>query len=233
MTKTKHLNPNMVEGPLFINIIRYTIPIIISGVLQQLFNAADMVVVGRFCSSLSLAAVGATISVTSLLLNAFIGLSVGVGITVAQSLGAKEEDKTACTIHAVPLLVLICGLLVTFIGVVFAEPILIWMGTPDNVLPLSVTYMRIIFLGSVFSLSGNFFSAVLRAAGETQKPMVFFTIAGLVNVVLNVFFVVVLHMNVAGVALATILSQALSAGLILRELMRRTDACRLCLRGNL
>lgn len=225
----KKMAPNMVDGPLFVNIVRYTIPIIVTNLLQLLFNAADLVVVGQFCGSISVAAVGATGAVTHLLINFFVGLSVGVGVTVAQAIGAKADTDVHRTVHTVLPAVLVCGGALTLVGVTCSEQFLIWMGTPADVLPLSATYMRIIFGGVTFSLAYNFLAAILRAAGDTKSPMVFLTIAGVVNVILNLFFVTVFHMNVAGVALATILSQALSAVLAMIALMRRTDACRLSL----
>ncbi|MBQ9964112.1 MAG: MATE family efflux transporter [Clostridia bacterium] len=220
-------NINMVQGPLFTSIIRYTLPIIATGLLQLLFNAADLVVVGQFCGSISVAAVGTTASITSLMINFFIGLSVGVGVAVAQAIGAKEDTQVYRTVHTVLPLVLICGGVLTVLGFAGSQQFLIWMGTPDDVLPLSTVYMQIIFGGVTFSLAYNFLAAILRAAGDTKSPLIFLTIAGVANVVLNVIFVTLFHMNVAGVALATVLSQALSAVLTLRALMRRTDACQL------
>ena len=217
---------DMINGPILGNVIRYTIPIIVSSLLQLLFNAADLVVVGRFCGSITLAAVGVTGPLTSLLVNFFIGLSVGVGVTVAQAIGAGDERSVHRTIHAAVPLVLVCGGVLTVFGVAMAKQFLVWMGTPADVLPLATLYTRIIFSGLLFSLSYNFLAAILRAAGDTQSPMVFLTIAGVVNVILNLVFVLVFHMSVDGVALATILSQAVSAVALLIVLMKRTDACR-------
>ena len=220
-------NQSMLEGPLFSGIVRYTIPIILTSLLQLLFNAADLVVVGQFCGSLSLAAVGATGSITSLMVNFFIGLSVGAGVTVAHSLGSREDEMVHRTVHTALPVSLISGLLLTVFGIAFSRTFLNMMGTPDTVLPLSALYMQIYFGGVTFTMIYNFCAAILRAAGDTKSPLVYLTIAGVINVILNVFFVRALHMNVAGVALATVVSQAISAVLVVLALMRRRDVCRL------
>ena len=226
----KRNNRSMLEGPLLPSIISYTIPIILTSVLQLLFNAADLVVVGRFCGSVSVAAVGATGSITNLIVNLFIGLSVGAGVTVAHALGAKEEKAVHQAVHTMLATSLVSGAVLTLVGVVFAEDFLIMMGTHEDVLPLSTIYMQIYFGGITFNMVYNFCSSVLRAAGDTKSPMIFLSLAGVVNVVLNVIFVTILHMNVAGVALATTISQGISAVLVVIVLMRRTDSCRLQLR---
>ena len=217
----------MLEGPLFWNIILYTIPIILTSLLQLLFNAADLVVVGRFCGSISVAAVGATGSLTNLMVNFFIGLSVGAGGTVAHGLGSHEDTVVSNTVHTALPTALVSGVFLTFIGIAFSETFLRLMGTPDNVLPLSAIYMKIYFAGVTFTMVYNFCAAILRAAGDTKSPLIFLTLAGVVNVILNVVFVRAFHMNVAGVALATTISQGISAVLVVIALMRRTDACKL------
>jgi len=217
----------MLEGPLLPSIISYTIPIILTSVLQLLFNAADLVVVGRFCGSISVAAVGATGSITNLIVNLFIGLSVGAGVTVAHGLGSREEEAVHNTVHTAMPMALVCGVVLTFVGILFSESFLKMMGTPDSVLPLSGTYMKIYFSGITFTMVYNYCASILRAAGDTKSPLIYLTFAGIVNVVLNLIFVMVLHMNVAGVALATTISQGISAVLVARALMKRTDACRL------
>ena len=217
----------MLEGPLFWNIILYTIPIILTSLLQLLFNAADLVVVGRFCGSVSVAAVGATGSLTNLMVNFFIGLSVGAGVTVAHGLGSHEDTVVSNTVHTALPTALVSGVFLTFIGIAFSETFLRLMGTPDNVLPLSAIYMKIYFAGVTFTMVYNFCAAILRAAGDTKSPLIFLTLAGVVNVILNVVFVRAFHMNVAGVALATTISQGISAVLVVFALMRRTDACKL------
>lgn len=216
----------MLEGSLFKSIIRYTVPIILTGVLQLLFNAADLIIVGRYCGELSVAAVGNTGAITNLIVNLFIGLSVGTGVSVAQALGANDEEEVHRVIHTAIPTALVGSAIVTFVGVTFCSTFLGWMNTPDTVLPLSAIYMRIYFAGSVFMLLYNFCAAILRAAGDTRSPLIYLSVAGVVNVGLNVFFVTVLQMNVAGVALATTISQAISATLVLLTLIRRKDACR-------
>lgn len=216
----------MLEGPLFRNIILYTIPVMLTGVLQLLFNAADLVIVGRFCGSVSVAAVGATGAITNLIVNLFIGLSVGAGVTVAHGLGGEDDEVVHRTVHTAVPTAMIAGVILAVIGISAARPVLQWMETPDNVLPLSALYMQIYFAGMPVSMLYNFCASILRAAGDTKSPLKYLTLAGVINVALNVVFVTQFHMNVAGVALATIISQAVSAVLVLRTLMRRTDSCR-------
>lgn len=217
----------MLQGPLFWSIISYTVPIILTSVLQLLFNAADLVVVGRFCGSVSVAAVGATGAITNLIVNLFIGLSVGAGVTVAHGLGSRENEVVHRTVHTALPAALVSGAVLTVIGITFCETFLKLMETPDTVLPLSAVYMRIYFGGISFTMVYNYCASILRAAGDTKSPLIFLSFAGVINVALNVVFVTRLHMNVAGVALATTISQGVSAVLVVIALMRRTDACRL------
>ena len=224
----KH-SATMLQGPVLWGVITYTIPIILTGILQLLFNAADLVIVGRFCGSISVAAVGATGSITNLIVNLFIGLSVGAGVTVAHALGSREEEAVHRAVHTALPVALVSGVILTGVGVAFSGTFLHLMGTPDTVLPLSKVYMQIYFGGITFNMVYNFCSSILRAAGDTKSPLIFLTFAGVVNVALNVIFVTVFHMNVAGVALATTISQGISAVLVVIALMRRTDACRLYL----
>ena len=222
--KTKQID--MCNGPMFTKIIAYTIPIILTSVLQILFNAADLVVVGRFCGSNSVAAVGATGSLTTLFVNLFIGISVGAGVCVAHSIGSHDDHLTQRTIHTAIPFSLICGGIVSVIGIILSAPMLRLMNTPEEILPLSSLYMKIYFAGMIFNMLYNFAAAILRASGDSQSPLYFLMISGVVNVVFNVIFVTVFHLDVAGVALATTISQALSAVLVLIKLMRRDDACR-------
>ena len=217
----------MTSGPLFRNIISYTIPIIFTGILQLLFNAADLIVVGQFCGSISVAAVGATGSITNLIVNLFVGLSVGTGVAVAQALGANDGRKAHRAVHTAIPTALVGGVILTIVGVTFSETFLIWMDTPEDVLPLSALYMKIYFAGIIFMMIYNFCASILRAAGDTKSPLIFLTLAGIVNVVLNVIFIVVFHLNVAGVALATTISQGISAFLVVLALVKRSDACQL------
>ena len=223
----KRLNKSMLDGPLLPNIISYTIPIILTSVLQLLFNAADLVVVGRFRGSLSVAAVSATNALINLIVNLFIGLSVGAGVAVAHALGSREDDVVHKTVHTALPTAIVGGAIVTVIGVSLSETFLRFMGTPENVLPLSSLYMKIYFGGMIFTMVYNFCASILRAAGDTKSPLIFLAISGVLNVVLNVIFVVCFHMNVEGVAIATVVSQALSAVLVVIALMRRQDSCHL------
>ncbi len=222
----KSKNVDMLRGPLFSGIVQYTIPIILSSVLQLLFNAADLVVVGQYCGSISVGAVSSTGPLTNLIINLFVGLSVGAGVCVAHGLGSRQDEVVHRTVHTAIPVALISGLFLTVVGVGFARPLLKMMKTPDNVLPLSAQYMQIYFAGMTFTVLYNFCASILRAAGDTKNPLIYLTIAGVINVILNVFFVTQLDMNVAGVALATIISQAISAILVLLAIVRRTDACK-------
>jgi len=226
----KKKNQDMLHGPLLPNIISYTVPIILTSVLQLLFNAADLVVVGRFCGSISVAAVGATGSITSLIVNLFIGLSVGAGVTVAHGVGSREEEVVHRTVHTALPMALVSGAVLTVLGILLSEKFLTMMGTPENVLKLSAVYMKIYFAGITFTMVYNFAASILRAVGDTKSPLIFLTIAGVINVVLNLIFVIFLHMNVAGVALATTISQAFSAVAMVVVLMKRTDAAKLYLK---
>lgn len=217
----------MLEGPLLYGVILYTIPIILTSVLQLLFNAADLIVVGKFCGSVSVGAVGATSSLTALMVNLFVGLSIGAGVAVAHGIGSRDDAQVTSAVHTAVPLALVGGAILTVVGVTLSEPMLVLMGTPENTLPLSAVYMKIYFCGITFTVVYNFCAAILRAAGDTRSPLIFLTIAGVVNVVLNVIFVTVFDMNVAGVALATTISQGIAAVLVVCALMRRTDACRL------
>ena len=226
----KSRSMDLVQGPLVSGILRYTLPIVLSSVLQLLFNAADLVVVGQFCGSISVGAVSATSAVTNLLVNLFVGLSVGAGVSVAHAIGSHSQEAVHRTVHTAIPVAALGGLLLTVIGMCISGPLLRLMKTPADVLPLSTTYMTIYFAGMAFTLLYNFGASILQASGDTRSALIYLTMAGILNVLLNLFFVIVLHMNVAGVALATILAQALSATLVIRQLMRRTDASRLILK---
>ena len=226
MIKTLKPNVNMLEGPILINVIRYAVPLMLTGVLQLLFNAADLVVVGQFCGSVSVAAVGATNSLTNLLVNLFLGFSAGAGVVMANALGAKDKDDAYKTLHTAIPLALSCGVILTIVGVLACEPLLKIMQTPNDVLPLSAIYMKIYFGGIIAMLLYNFGASILRASGDTQSPLIYLSIAGVINVILNIIFVTVFNMNVAGVALATTLSQVISATLVILKLINRNDECR-------
>jgi len=231
MKRMKQYNQSMLQGPILPSIISYTIPIILTSLLQLLFNAADLVIVGRYRGSLSVAAVSATGALINLIINLFIGLSIGSGVSVAHALGGKKEEEAHRIVHTALPTAIVGGLFVTVIGIYFSEPLLRLMGTPENVLPLSALYMKIYFGGMVFTMVYNFCASILRAAGDSKSPLIYLAFAGTVNVVLNVIFVTAFHMNVEGVALATVASQAISAVLVVRSLIRRKDACHLDLKS--
>lgn len=221
---------DMCNGPLFKKIVAFTIPVILSGALQLLFNTADLIVVGRFCGSVCVAAVGATTFIINLITNLFIGLSVGAGVSTAHAIGAGDKDAMSKTVHTAIPVALISGAALTVIGILCTVPALRLMDTPQDVIGLSALYMKIYFCGMIPSMVYNYGSAILRAAGDTKGPLVYLTISGVLNVMLNVCFVLVFDMDVDGVALATALSQALSAVLVVRALVKRNDGCRLVLR---
>jgi len=218
--KTGTYEMDMCNGPLMIKIIVFAIPLILSGLLQLLFNAADIIVVGRFAGSESLAAVGSTSALINLLVNVFIGLSVGTNVLVARYYGAHQQRDLEETVHTAMVMAGAGGIILILLGVILADPMLELMGTPEDVLPLSALYMKIFFVGMPANLIYNFGSAVLRAVGDTRRPLYFLLTAGVINVVLNLFFVIALSMGVAGVALATVISQCISAILIVRCLVK-------------
>lgn len=220
---------DMCNGPIFINIVKYTLPIIFTGILQLLFNAADLVVAGRFCGSNAVGAVGATGSLTNLIVNFFIGFSVGATVCASTAIGAGNKRALHRIIHTAIPFAIIGGAILTVVGVLLSGEFLKLMDTPEDIIDLSAVYMRIYFCGSIPSMVYNFGAAILRAAGDTSSPLKFLTISGIINVILNIFFVTVFDMNVAGVALATIISQAVSAILVLKELVFRKDDCKLFL----
>ena len=221
---------DMTTGPILPNMIRFAIPLMLSSLLQLMYNAADMVVVGRFAGSASLAAVGATGAITSLLVNLFLGLSVGANVTVAQHYGAGRHSDVAESVHTTVALSLVGGLVIGMLGIVLARPLLTMMATPVDVIDHSVLYMQIYFAGMPATLGYNFCAAILRAVGDTRRPLYYLTISGLVNVLLNLLFVIVFKMGVAGVALATIISQIISMALVVLCLMRSEGSIRLDLK---
>ena len=218
---------DMCRGPLLGKILIFAFPLMLSGILQLLFNAADIVVVGRFAGSQALAAVGSTGALINLIINVFIGLSVGANVLVARYYGAGEKEQVSQAVHTSVLLSLLCGVVLIAVGVLLAQPLLELMGTPDDVIDMSATYMRIYFCGMPVIMLYNFGAAILRSVGDTKRPLYFLIVAGLINVVLNLFFVIVCGMDVDGVALATVISQVVSAALILLCLMRMEGPCHL------
>ncbi len=218
---------DMCNGPLLSKIIIYSVPLILSGVLQLLFNAADIVVVGRFAGNHALAAVGSTSSLINLLVNLFMGLSVGANVLVARYYGGNKEKEISETIHTAVLTAVSGGMILVVVGFFLSRPLLTMMGTPADVLDPAVLYMQIFFAGMPVMLLYNYGSAILRAIGDTKRPLYYLLIAGVVNVILNLIFVIAFHMGVAGVALATVLSQIVSAGMIIRCLMKTDGSYKL------
>lgn len=220
----------MCSGSILKKMLLFTIPLMCSSILQLLFNAADIIVVGRYAGDNSLAAVGSTTSLINLLTNLFLGMSVGGNVLTAHFYGAKQNKDLEETVHTAILLSLFSGVFLAIVGCVGAEQILIWMDTPKEVLPLAAVYLRIYFLGMPAMMAYNFGSAILRAIGDTKRPLYYLTFAGVINVLLNLLFVIVFKMDVAGVATATVISQCLSAVLVLRCLMKEEGAIRLNLK---
>ncbi len=221
---------NMTDGPIFSSIIRYTLPIMLSSILQLLFNAADLVVVGRFCNDLCVGAVGATGSLVTLITNLFIGCGAGVAVCSANAIGSGNKDLTEKIVHtAIPLAALL-GAGMSVIGLLLSGPMLKLMSTPADILPLSTLYLKIYFLGAVPNFLFEFGAAILRASGDTKTPMKYLIVAGATNLCLNVVFVTLFGMDVDGVATATVMAQVLSATLMLITLLNRRDECRLVLK---
>lgn len=228
--QTKRYEIDMCSGPILPKLLQFTLPLMCSSVLQLLFNAADIIVVGRFAGDNSLAAVGSNTSIIGLLTNLFIGLSVGANILAARHCGAGEDEGLRQTVHTSMLLSLVSGFLLALVGVGGARSILVWMQSPPEVLDLATLYLRIYFLGMPATMLYNFGAALLRAVGDTRRPLYYLLGAGIVNVVLNLIFVIVCKLDVAGVAMATVISQCISAALVVRCMMREPGAVHLELR---
>ena len=228
MARTKELD--MLNGALLPKLMMFSLPLALTGILQLLFNAADVIVVGKFAGSTSLAAVGATSALINLLTGAFIGISVGVNILVARYIGCRDNAGVSRAVHSAVTLSLLLGVVTFLLGFFLSTPMLELMGTPDDVLRLASLYLRIYFIGIPGALIYNFAAAILRAYGDTKRPLLFLAVSGVLNVFLNLFFVIVCRLDVAGVAIATVVSQYVSVVLILVCLMRQTGPARLSLR---
>lgn len=226
MDNTKEKNNDLTSGPLTIKIIKFIIPLMLTGILQLLYNAADSIVVGHYDGSSALAAVSSVGALINLLVNAFMGLSVGAAVVVAQDYGAKDYEGVSKTVHTSYLISIIGGIVVGAIGLIFSRQFLIWMESPEDVLPLSTEYLMIYFIGTPANMAYNFGASILRSVGDTKRPLYFLTISGLVNVILNLVLVIIFHMGVAGVAYATIISQILSAVMVIVYMMKSKDCVR-------
>lgn len=227
--KTKN-SIDMLNGPLVPKLIRFAVPLMLSGVLQLLFNAVDVVVVGQYCGDESLAAVGSTGSLINLITNLFIGFSVGANVVMARSIGANRRDKAERVLHTSMLLSAIAGAVILLVGVLLSRQMLELMNSPEDVIDKSTLYLEIYFVGSPAVMIYNFGAALLRAKGDTKRPMIFLIISGIINAGLNLVFVICFKMDVMGVALATVISQVLSAALVVICLLREKDVCKLRLR---
>ena len=220
----------MLEGNLLENVILFALPVIASGIMQLLFNAIDMVVVGKYSGNASMAAVSSTGALINLVTNMFIGLSIGTSVTVAKRIGAGDNKKVTLAVHTSITVALVAGVVLTVFGVLFSRPLLVMMKSPDDVIDLSSLYLKVYFTGMLATMVYNFGSAVLRAKGDTKKPLYALTVAGILNALLNLFFVITLKMDVAGVGLASSISSYVSAGMIIYALVHETDPVKLNLR---
>ena len=228
MTQTRaDRSADLTSGPMLQKIILFSIPLAASSILQLLFNAADVVVVGRFAGSTALAAVGSNGSLINLLVNLFVGLSLGANVVAARCFGAKDEHGIQDTVHTAVTLGLTSGVLLAVVGFFAARSLLELMSCPEDVIDLSSLYLKIYFIGMPMNMLYNFSSALLRAVGDTKRPLYCLAAAGLINVVLNLVFVIGFSMSVAGVALATIISQTVSACMVTRMLMKEEGALHL------
>lgn len=220
-------NVDITSGNLFYGILMFTLPVILTNILQTLYNAADMIIVGRYAGDICLAAVGATGSVTNLIVGLFVGMGAGVSAIVSRYIGADDFEKTSKAVHTTVAMSLIFGFAIGIFGILSARSIMEKMGTPSDVIDQSVIYMQIIFAGVPANLVYNFCAAILRSMGDTKRPLYFLTGAGIINVILNLLFVAGFGMDVDGVALATIISQYISAFLVVLTLVRTGNACHL------
>ena len=207
---------DMCNGSIMDKLISFSLPLMLSGILQLMFNAVDIVVVGRFSGSEALAAVGSTTALINVFTNLFIGISLGANVLAARFYAAGKDEEMSETVHTSILLALISGIIMAVLGVIFARICLELMDTPEDVIDLSTLYMRIYFLGMPFFMLYNYGAAILRAVGDTKRPLVFLIISGCANALLNLFFVIVCHLSVAGVGIGTVISQLISCILVLR-----------------
>lgn len=223
----KSYEVDMINGPVMGKIARYCVPLAISGMLQLGFNAADIIIAGRYVGSSALAAVGSTAYLISLFVNFFLGVSAGVNVVAARYFGARDERGVYETVHTAMLLAVLCGLFMACLGIPLSRGLLELTSTPADVLDQATRYMQIYLLGVPFTLLFNFGAAILKAVGDTKRPLYYLTFAGCVNVPLNIFFVVVFGMDASGVAAATVISQAVSAALVFRCLVKTEGSYRL------
>ena len=230
MASATKKNIDMINGPLLKKLIVFSVPLILSGVLQLLFNAADVVVVGQFAGTESLAAVGSTGSLVNLITNLTIGLAVGSNVVMARAIGAQNREKAGRIVHTSVIIAVVGGIIVAIVGYFLSGDFLKLMNTDPEVIDKATLYLEIYFLGSPFSVLYNFGASLLRAKGDTKRPLYFLIIAGVINALLNLFFVIVFNMDVAGVAVATVISQAVSSVLVVICLIKDKDYCKMSFR---
>lgn len=222
MKKNKY-EIDMCNGTIMDKLISFALPLMVSGILQLMFNAVDIIVVGRFSGSQALAAVGSTTALINVFTNLFIGVSLGANVLAARFYAAGKDKEMSETVHTAITLALVSGVVMAVVGLVFSRWALEIMGTPADVIDQSSLYMRIYFLGMPFFMVYNYGASILRAVGDTKRPLMFLVVAGVINAVLNMFLVIAFHMGVAGVAIATVISQMISCLLVLRCLYK-TDS---------
>ncbi len=227
MTQSKKYEIDMCSGAILPKMLKFTLPLMAASLLQLLFNAADIIVVGKLCGDHSMAAVGSNGALVNLLTNFFIGLATGVNVLAARFYGSKSDEDLSKTVHTSILLSVIGGVFLTFIGLFGAVGMLKLMSTPEEIIDLAALYLRIYFLGMPAVTIYNFGSAILRSVGDTKRPLYYLATAGVLNVILNIIFVAFFNLDVAGVALATIITQTLSAFLVVRCLMKESGAIKL------
>ncbi|MGN0163977.1 MAG: MATE family efflux transporter [Candidatus Ornithomonoglobus sp.] len=218
---------DMLGGSLWDKILIFALPLAASSILQQLFNSADIAIVGRFVGSQALAAVGSNGPIVNLLINIFVGISVGANVVISRLIGAGRTRRISAAVHTAIVVAVISGIFVACVGLAITRPVLQLISTPDDIIDLSTTYLRIYFLGMPFLMLYNFSAAILRSRGDTKRPLICLTASGIVNVILNLFFVIVLGMGVAGVAFATVISQFISAALLVFFLTREDEPLKL------
>ena len=211
---------DMCNGTIMDKLISFSLPLMLSGILQLMFNAVDIIVIGRFSGSQSLAAVGSTTALINMFTNLFIGISLGANVLSARFYAAGKDKEMSETVHTAITLALISGIIMVFVGLIFAKPVLELMDTPDDVINLSTLYMRIYFMGMPFFMLYNYGASILRAVGDTKRPLFYLIVAGIANAGLNMCLVIIFHLGVAGVAIGTVISQLISSILVLRCLYR-------------
>lgn len=207
---------DMCNGTIMDKLVSFSLPLMLSGILQLMFNAVDIIVVGQFTGSEALAAVGSTTALIAVFTNLFIGISLGANVLAARFYASGKNKEMSETVHTAIALAFVSGMIMAVVGLLFSRLALEIMGTPDNVIDQSTLYMRIYFLGMPFFMLYNYGAAILRAVGDTRRPLMFLVVAGVTNAVLNMILVIVFHLGVAGVAIATIISQLISCILVLR-----------------